>query len=151
MSETANIVDQLKRSYEGNAWHGPALKELLADVSAERAAGRPLNGAHTIWEIVRHIITWERVVDRRLKGERVDEPEEGDWLEVQDTSPDAWQTTLASLAKTHEGLVQQVAALQDARLRETAVGTEYSVYFMLHGVIQHNLYHGGQIALLKRV
>jgi uncharacterized damage-inducible protein DinB len=150
MSETANIVDQLRRAFEGTAWHGPALKELLADVSAEQAAARPLSGAHTIWEIVRHITTWENVVSKRLKGERVDEPEEGDWLEVEDKSPKAWQATLGSLGKAQEALVQQAASLQDASLQETAAGTPYTVYFMLHGVIQHNLYHGGQIALLKR-
>ena len=150
MSETANIVDQLKRAFEGNAWHGPALKELLDGVSAEQASARPLSRAHTIWEIVRHISTWERVVCKRLKGERVDEPSEGDWAEVDDTSPAAWQMTLSNLREAHEALVQQAAALPDARLQETAVGTDYSVYFMLHGVIQHNLYHGGQIALLKQ-
>ena len=150
MSETANIVDQLKRAFEGNAWHGPALNELLAGVSAEQAAARPLSRAHTIWEIVRHIITWETVVCKRLKGERVDKPDEGDWGDVADTSAAAWDTTLASLRRTQEALVEQAAALTDATLQETAVGTDYSVYFMLHGVIQHNLYHGGQIALLKQ-
>ena len=150
MSETANIVDQLKRAFEGNAWHGPALNELLAGVSAEQAAARPLSRAHTIWEIVRHVNHWERVVCKRLKGERVDQPEEGDWAEVGDAGPAAWQTTLANLREAQEALVQQASALPDARLQETAVGTDYSVYFMLHGIIQHNLYHGGQIALLKQ-
>ena len=150
MSEIANIVDELERAFEGNAWHGPALNELLAGVSAEKAAARPLSRAHTIWEIVRHVIHWEEVVCKRLKGERVDKPEDGDWTEVDDVSPAAWQTTLTNLREAHQTLVRQTTALGDASLKEIAAGTDYTVYFMLHGVIQHNLYHGGQIALLKQ-
>jgi hypothetical protein len=56
MSEIHRIADQLKRSLEGEAWHGPALRELLSGVTAKQAAARPLAGAHSIWEIVLHII-----------------------------------------------------------------------------------------------
>ena len=150
MSEITNIVDQLERAFEGNAWHGPALTELLAGVSAQQAAARPLSGAHTIWELVRHIIHWEKVVCERLKGVRVDTPEQGDWTQVDDVSPEAWQKTLSSLREAHQTLSGLTAALPEASLERMAAGMDYTVYFMLHGVIQHNLYHGGQIALLKQ-
>lgn len=150
MGEIENIVDQMKKAYEGSAWHGPALRELLADVSASQAAARPLKGAHTIWEIVLHIAAWQGVARSRLKGERLKEPAEGDWPEVPDSGPEAWQKALAKLDRSQQALVQQASELSEPALWDTAVGTSYSVYVMLHGVIQHTLYHAGQIALLKK-
>jgi uncharacterized damage-inducible protein DinB len=150
MNEIDNIVDQAKRSYEGGAWHGPSLGELLADVSASQAAQRPLHGAHTIWENVLHIAHWQSIVSRRLKGESVSKPEEGDWLPVNDTSPAAWTKALERLASAQQQLITQISEVPESRLQQTAPGTDYSVYYMLHGIVQHNLYHAGQIALLKK-
>src|SRR5262249_11787313 len=79
MSETDRITDQMTRAYEGNAWHGPALRELLTTVTAETAAAKPLADRHSIWEIVLHVAAWKRVATRRVKGETVKEPPEGDW------------------------------------------------------------------------
>jgi hypothetical protein len=70
MSEIQRIEDQLRRAFEGHAWHGPAVRELLADVTAAKAAGRPLPSAHSIWEIVLHMATWERVVRRRCRAKQ---------------------------------------------------------------------------------
>ena len=150
MGEIANIVDQAKRAYEGGAWHGPALKELLADVKADQAARRPLPGAHSIWEIALHIAAWQRVVSERAKGNRVDEPHEGDWQKIEDLSLQAWQSALAKLDRVQQELVEQISRLDEADLQKPAAGTDYTVYYMLHGVIQHTLYHAGQIALLKK-
>ena len=76
MREIGRIQDQLQRAFDGNAWHGPSLTALLGDVKPEQAAGKPIPGVHSIWELVLHIIAWERVVVRRLSGEAiVDLPE----------------------------------------------------------------------------
>jgi len=150
MSEIANIVDQLKRIYEGDAWHGPALRELLADVSVERAAARPIAGAHSIWEIVLHIAAWENVFRRRLEGHPADEPEEGDFPPMVETSQEAWTQSLAKLDGAQEQLLKAVSLLPEARFQETVVGEDYSIRFMLDGIIRHNVYHTGQIALLKK-
>ncbi len=66
MSEIENILDELRRIHDGDAWHGPALKESLSGVTAEQAAARPVAGAHSVWEIVRHVTDWENVFRRRL-------------------------------------------------------------------------------------
>ena len=150
MSEIANIVDEAKRAYEGNAWHGPALMELLSDVSAAQAAARPLPTAHSIWEIVLHIAGWQGVASHRVKGEPVSEPVFGDWPAVDDKSPAAWAKALSTLAGAQEELIREISTLPESALKQTAAGADYSLYFMLHGVIQHTLYHAGQIALLKR-
>ena len=157
MTEIANIVDEAKKAYEGKAWHGPALMELLADISAAQAAAKPLPTAHSIWEIVLHIAGWQGVASRRVKGEAVAEPMFGDWPAVNDKSPAAWARALATLAGAQEELIKTISTLPESALQQTAAGTDetgsvvdYSVYSTLHGVIQHTLYHAGQIALLKR-
>ena len=150
MNEISNIVDEAKRAYEGNAWHGPALKELLSDVTPDQAAARPLHSAHSIWEIVLHIAGWQSVVSHRLKGERIAEPPDGDFPPVDDKSPQAWAKAIAKVESSQRDLIEQISGLPESALQQTAVGTDYTVYFMLHGVIQHTLYHAGQIAVLKK-
>jgi uncharacterized damage-inducible protein DinB len=149
MGELAFIVDQIKRAYQGEAWHGPSLRELLADVSAEKATARPLPGAHNILELVLHIAAWQGAVRRRLEGADVLEPEEGDWPSA-GKGPDAWTEALDRLQRSHEELVSRVSTLDESRLGEIIEIKRYSVRFMLNGVIQHNIYHSGQIALLKK-
>lgn len=151
MSEFGRIADQLQRGYEGEAWHGANLRTLLEGVSAERGAARPVAGAHSIWEIVQHISVWTDVVRRRLAGERLASlPDDQDWAPVRSTTPAAWSATLAELDASHRRLLQAIAGLDDARLNDTVPEKDYSVYVMLHGLVQHVSYHGGQIGVLKR-
>jgi uncharacterized damage-inducible protein DinB len=150
MREVKAIADQLKRAYEGQAWHGPSIKEILADVTAEQAARHPAAGAHSIWEIVLHIAAWEGAVRSRLEGDYVLEPAEGDWPAVSDTGEESWRDTLAKLESNHMKLREAITRLDGARLFEPLAEGKPSAYFTLHGVIQHDLYHAGQIALLKK-
>ena len=151
MSELKRINDQLKRAFQGKAWHGPSVSELLEGVTAEQAAAHPIPGAHSIWELTLHIATWERVGRRRVQeSDPIDVSDEEDWPAVHDTSDEAWKVTLEELRRNHEALRAAIRELDEARLDEIVPGTQYSVYFLLHGVIQHDLYHAGQIALLKK-
>jgi uncharacterized damage-inducible protein DinB len=151
MSEIQRIEEQLQRAFEGNAWHGPAVRELLADVTAAQAAGRPLPNAHSIWEIALHITTWERVVLRRLQGETVvNLPAERDWPPVRETGEAAWRQTVRDLEQANHDMRAAVAQSTEARLGDIVPGKDHSVYVMLHGIIQHDLYHAGQIAVLKK-
>jgi uncharacterized damage-inducible protein DinB len=150
MREIRAIADQLKRAYEGEAWHGPSLKEILADVTAEQAARHPIRSAHSIWEIVLHIVAWEGAVRQRLEGEYVVEPAEGDWPAVGDTTEAAWQESLAILESNHMRLREAIDRLDGARLFEPLAEAKPSAHFTLHGIIQHDLYHAGQIAMLKK-
>ena len=149
MKETERIHDQLRRAFEGDAWHGPALRELLAGVTAEQAARRAIQGAHTIWELALHLAAWEDVVRRRLEGEELDLSPQQDWPAAQGNDG-AWQRAVESLELGNRRLRERAAAFPDQRLGETAPGMNYSFYVMLHGVIQHDLYHAGQIAILKK-
>ena len=151
MSEIKRIRDQLKRAFQGQAWHGPSVLELLADMTAEQAAAHPIAGAHSIWELVLHIRAWERIALGRIETNLAVEPSaEEDWPPVKETTEHAWKNALNALKLTHEALLGIVAGLDESRLQEIVPGAQYSVYFLLHGVIQHDLYHAGQIALLKK-
>jgi uncharacterized damage-inducible protein DinB len=151
MSEVERIADQLQRAFEGNAWHGPSVREVLKGVNAEQAARYPVPGGHSIWEIVLHIAVWESIVCRRLAGEVIVEiSDEEDWRRPPDTGKVAWKGTQEELLNGHQQLQEAVAGLSDAQLQEAVSGKDYSVYFLLHGIIQHDLYHAGQIALLKK-
>jgi len=151
MKETERLLDQMTRAYEGEAWHGPSLMEALVDVSAEEAAAYPLPQVHTIWEIILHLTAWEDAACRRLAGEPARLTDEQDWPPVTDPSPAGWQKALAALKAGHLRLREAVARLDDADLdRLSPPGEAYSFYVLLHGIVQHNLYHAGQIILLKK-
>jgi uncharacterized damage-inducible protein DinB len=151
MTEIERIADQLRRAHEGEAWHGPALSETLKGVTAEAAARRPIASAHSIWEIVLHVAVWESVVRRRLSGEVIgDLPPEQDWPAVDDKSETAWTQARADLDRAHAELQKALTRLTDRQLAEAVPGPGYSVYYMIHGTVQHALYHAGQIALLQK-
>ena len=149
-TEVGRIADQLKRAFEGDAWHGPSVLELLADVNAEKAAARPIANAHNIWELVLHVAAWTMAVRRRLEGDRAELSEEENWPLVNNASEAAWQQTIEGLKKSHRELHDVIAHLEEASLDKPIVHGMSSVYVTLHGVIQHHLYHAGQIAVLRK-
>ncbi len=150
MSETERIADQLHRAYHGGAWHGPALRQLLGGLSAKQAVARPLRGAHTIWELVLHITAWKRAVLRRMQGKALSlSPAENFPLMPKATTAN-WKRTLDGLRAAQNDLHRAISALPRSRLKKIVPGKRYSLYFLLHGLVQHDLYHAGQIALLKK-
>jgi uncharacterized damage-inducible protein DinB len=149
-TELARIADLLDRAGDGDAWHGPSLGSLLADLSAKRAAERPIRAGHSIWEIVRHIAVWDRVVARRLAGERVEPTAEEDWPPVPAPTDGAWQRDVEELGRARGELRRALLDFDERRLSEVVPGRSHSYYVMVHGVVQHDLYHAGQIAILKR-
>ena len=148
--EATRIADQLRRAFDGSAWHGPALLELLGDVDAATAAARPLPNVHSIWELVLHIAVWDRVACRRLAGEKCQPTGTANFPLVTKPTEAAWRKAVAETKRTHDNFVRIVAALPDSRLRERVPGKRYDFYHMLHGLAQHELYHAGQIAILKK-
>ncbi len=147
-AETARIADQLRRSYAGPAWHGPCLRELLADVTQGQASRRPDNGGHTIWELVLHIAAWMRIARERLESRSVRQVgEEENWPAVSGT----WTDAGVELERAARGLEEAIRAFPDDKLNRRAPAVEpQSYYGLMHGVVQHNIYHAGQIALLKK-
>jgi uncharacterized damage-inducible protein DinB len=151
MTVARPLADRLERTVNGPMWHGPALRELLGDVSYEAAAARPIAGAHSIWELVVHISAWADIARARLAATPAPTvtPDE-DWPPVGDPTPARWAADVARLGESYRELASAVAMLEDRSLAEVVPGRDYSRIDMVHGVIEHGTYHGGQIALLKR-
>jgi hypothetical protein len=147
MNESLRVVDQLHRAFFGGAWHGPSLKETLAGVTAEAAAARPISSAHTIWELACHIAAWIDEAAATVHGKAY-ESLKGDryWPPVTDTAPAAWEKTLDALERSENSLEEAVRAFPPEKLGDG----DRSYYYLLHGIAQHNLYHAGQMALLKK-
>ncbi|HSB16404.1 MAG TPA: DinB family protein [Bryobacteraceae bacterium] len=150
MNEIYRIRDQMRRAFEGDAWHGPSLREVLEGVDAESAARRPLAGVHSIWEIVLHVSAWKTALCRRIEGSAIELAGEEDWPPVHAGGEAAWKQTLAELAERHRALYGLTARMSDSRLLDPVPGKDHDVYFMLHGAVQHDIYHAGQIAVLRK-
>jgi uncharacterized damage-inducible protein DinB len=157
-SEVSRLVGQLEREHAGEPWHGTALVGILTGIEHQQAAARPLPGAHTIWELVLHLTAWKNEVRRRLGGAPAGSPAEGDWPEPP-PSPraEAWRQALDALEDAHRALVDTVARLPDQQLFESTNdprvdenGAADTYFQLVQGILQHDVYHSGQIALLKK-
>src|SRR5208283_2460455 len=95
MSESARIADQMRRAFDGEAWHGDSLTEILEGVTAARAAAHPITGAHSIWELVLHIAAWDGAVLRRLGGAAVELSDAENFPAVREASEAAWRKAVA--------------------------------------------------------
>jgi uncharacterized damage-inducible protein DinB len=151
-SESVRIADQLHRAFKGDAWHGSPLSDLLAGITAEQAVAHKLPSAHSIWELVLHIHAYMRIALEATQG--VPMPKlfgtEKDWPTVENSSAAAWADATRHLLQIAEHLAQAIGEFTDARLLEIVPGRQYNFYHLFHGIVQHSLYHGGQIAMLKR-
>ena len=149
-SEAAALARELATLAHGDAWHGPALDELLDGVSAETAAARPIASAHTIWEVVLHLTAWTDVFRRRLEGAAIEEPEAGDFPAAPPPTAGAWGETRRALLEAHDALTARVARLSDADLAVRIPGRDYDARFQVRAAIRHTVYHSGQIGLLRK-
>lgn len=149
-SESARIADQLRRAFYGGAWHGPAVMELLKEVDAATAAAKPLPDVHSIWELLLHVAAWDGAGLQRLAGHVCQLKGANNFPPVPEPTEIEWRNAVKSARQTHDLLVKTVAELSDKRLRDIVPGKRYDFYHMLHGIAQHELYHAGQMAILKK-
>ena len=157
MDEIRAIVDQLARAHDGDAWYGDPAMKVVRGVTAEQASRRPIARAHSIWEIVLHMTSWQREVLRRLRTRVAREPEEGDWPPPPAATQEAWREAVERLDTAHRELIAEVERFPAEALgeiigeaRDAPLGSGVSYYVLLHGIVQHNLAHTAQISLLKK-
>jgi hypothetical protein len=149
MKADALILALLDEGYAKKTWHGPNLRQSLKGVSAKQAAWRPAPGRHNIWELALHAAYWKYAVRRRIAGGKrgsfvlkgsnfFPRPEEGQATEA------AWRSDLALLEKEHQALeLAMRGVLKTPRLKKLLPA--------LYGVALHDIYHAGQIRLLRRL
>jgi uncharacterized damage-inducible protein DinB len=150
MSDMDRILRRYDEVLRGDAWHGFPMWQILEDISAETAAARPLPSAHTIWEIVMHMIFWEEVATERLAGRRAGLVEERNFPPMPERTEQNWSKTLDQLRASNGSFRQALSQLGEAKLHELSAAGKRTFYDEAHGLIEHHIYHLGQIALLRK-
>ncbi len=148
------LVGNLESAYSRKAWHGPNLKGSLRGLSATQAAWRPGPGRHNIWEIAVHAAYWKYAVRRRIVGEkRGSFPLKGsNWFHRPDSrTGESWKNDLRLLEETHRLLIDAIARLNANDLYGIPPGSRVNVLTVVLGIAAHDVYHAGQIQLLKRL
>jgi hypothetical protein len=146
------LVDNLDRAFRGRSWHGTALRGTLRGLTSAAALWRPAPGRNCIWDLLLHAAYWKYVVRRRLTaGEVGSFPRTGANFPTlpRTANARAWRDDCALLDEQHAQLRAAVAAL-DARTLHGRLGSWRVVDYVL-GAAAHDLYHAGQINLLKRL
>ncbi len=156
--ERRHLLGDLEHAHAGDPWHGASRAAILADVTARQAAASPPGDAHSIWQLVLHMEAWTREVTRRLQGGEPALPEMGDWPSLPEPTDDAWRRSLGALDAAHAELARVLSAFPAERLhervgksRDAPLGSGVTYAAMLRGLAQHDAYHCGQIAILKRI
>lgn len=150
----AELIDTLRRSYDGDAWHGPSFSDVIKGVADSQAAKRPPGNAHSIWELTLHIAAWSNEVARRLQGAAPGNPEEGDWP----VTGGSWEDAVQRVFDARDRVLEVIDGLTDVDLdrrvgqtENADLGTGFTYAAMIEGLAQHNTYHAGQIAILRRI
>jgi uncharacterized damage-inducible protein DinB len=154
-AECDRIANQLVSTINGEAWYGPSLREILKDVSATQAHAHPIANGHSIRELIHHVDAWAKFALDALDGVPIPAwpgmSVELDWPPVTDTSDLAWKRAVDSFFSRHLKLVERIKDFTDERLEAAVPGRTYNFYYLFQSSTQHAVYHGGQIALLKKM
>ena len=149
--DVERLVDQLQRSAEGDAWHGPSVREVLEGVTVAGCVRAPIAGAHSIRELVLHMAAGYHLVRRRLAGDSRPLSPEEDWPMPTEPTEDAWQQEVESFFALNRRVREAVATFPATHLDDPLVpDPPYSAFTQFIGPTQHDLYHAGQIVLLRR-
>jgi uncharacterized damage-inducible protein DinB len=149
-SDASRTAHALRRAYTGPVWHGPSIGELLAGTSATHAVQKPVDGGHSIWELVSHLTLWTDEARARLAGGTLSPTAEQNFPTPDDTSTAAWLEAVAGLERAHEALAAAIETMGDDALDAKVADRPHTNRTMLHGVVSHTAYHAGQISLLRR-
>jgi uncharacterized damage-inducible protein DinB len=150
MSATDAILKHYDRVLNADAWHGDPIWQILEGIDAQTAARRPLSDGHTIWEIVAHMTFWEGVVTKRLHGERAGLVDELNFPATVDATEENWRKTQDEFRASNAAFREALRQLNPAKLEQLSAAGKRTYYEEAHGVIEHHVYHAGQIALLKK-
>jgi len=148
------LLRVLDEAFDRKAWHGPNLRGTIRGLDARRACWRPAPARHSIWELVVHAAYWKYAVRRRLTGDKRGSfglPGSNWFSRPSEPQADAWRRDVALLGEEHRKLREVVAGLRDADLPRTAAGSRHPNATLVYGVAAHDVYHAGQIQLLKRL
>ncbi len=154
--DVVSLLEMVDQAFDKRAWHGTNLKGSLRGITAKQAAWRPGKGRHNIWELVVHAAYWKYTVRRKLRGEKRGsfELDGSNWFvrpAPGAADEKAWKRDMALLFATHRSLREAVAGLKSADLGKRPPATRVDVRGLVVGIAAHDLYHTGQIQIIKRL
>ena len=151
MTEIQQLIQRYEQTLSGDAWYGFPVWQILDGIDAKCAAAELLPGTHNIWQLVMHMEFWERVAVRRFSGPASpEEKDPGNFPATPATDEVAWQKTLDSFRASNREFKQAISQLDSSILDTNTPGGQRTFRYELVGVIEHHIYHAGQIALLKK-
>ena len=151
MKETKRITKLFEDLYNGSPWIDVNILETLKNISSQRAAKKIAPGRNSIWQIVNHIISWRENVLLRVQGNVITTPNNNYFIEITDTSETAWQKALERLENSQQQWIAFLKTFDEAEFEKIYPTNKMSYYEHIHGILQHDAYHLGQIVLLSKL
>ncbi len=152
-TQMLHLAEQLKEAYEGEPWFGKNALTLLNDTTPEMALQQP-GGQHSILELVWHMANWKSFAINRLRKDEsvpLHQFEEADWRPLDHTDSSLWQQGVALYKKAHNELVEVLQQQTDDLLTQNVFERTYSYSVLINGILQHDVYHLGQIAYIQKL
>lgn len=151
--EIQYISRMLKEAYDGEPWHGRSIKSLLEEVTPAVGLRKPGANSHSIAELVYHMVTWRDFTISRLQpdGKELTYFEENDWRKLDLHDETTWHHGLRLLEESQQRLLAVLEQFQDSILAEKVAERKYDFRFLLYGIVQHDVYHAGQIAYAMKL
>jgi uncharacterized damage-inducible protein DinB len=152
--EIQPLMQQLKESYEGDPWFGRNMQIILSEINAELAVQKPANNQHSILELLYHIVNWRQFTINRLQGAVKNDLqyfEQNDWQQLDHSDKTLWDKGLQELQSTQQNLLVLLSNMNDEQLNEPVKERSYTNRYLINGIIQHDIYHLGQIAYITKL
>jgi uncharacterized damage-inducible protein DinB len=152
-SEIQFLIEQFKDAYEGDPWFGKCATKLISETSTDDAFEQPA-GQHSILELVWHLCTWREFAINRIQKDNSKDLhafEEADWRQLDHSDKSLWQQGVERLQQTQAELLKVLQAQDDALLHQNVHGRTYTYRKLIHGILQHDIYHLGQMAYILKI
>jgi uncharacterized damage-inducible protein DinB len=151
MKEAKRIKKLFEDLYDGSPWIDVTIMDTLKSISAQRAAKKIAPGRNSVWQIVNHIIAWRENVLLRVQGNKIVTPNNNYFIEIDNVSEAEWQKTLERLANSQDQWIRFLENFDESKFETIYPSNKMSYYEHIHGILQHDAYHLGQIVLLSKL
>ncbi len=151
MKEQDQVIKLFSDQFEGTPWIDVNILSTLEVITAKEAATKPFPDFNSIWEIVNHMIRWRETVLQRIQGENISSPDDNYFSFIRDRSETEWRKTLEHFGKLNTLWVNEIKKIKRKDLDAKHEFSAFSNYELMHGILQHDAYHLGQIRLLKKM
>lgn len=149
----SEIIKAFEELYEGDPWYGENMQSVLAGIGVASVHKRPINGAHSVYELTEHILAWREFLLKRLQGDnnyQLEQNGKGDWRESNSPEAGNWTSLLEKLEENQQAILTALSRASESLLEKQVAQRDYNFACLLNGVVQHDIYHLGQIAQLGK-